>query len=136
MTNGGDDRSRAVFRKVEPMWSAEELMEQSGWFPFADVMGCLDPKDTGMLAGIRTRRQNLIKIKRDPAQLMGLKQFGQRLWADMSIFAPWFRTYREEDAAHLRNHLKPRPLPKQLPHTRAQPGSDAQGLGLHGSMDT
>lgn len=135
MSNDGTDRPRTPFRKVESVWTAQELVSQKGWFPFADVMRLLDPEDTGQQQDIRNRRQNLVKIKRDPAH-MGLQQFGQRLWADMSIFAPWFLAYQRETVVRLQTSMTPRPLQGPTLTSPTEPHADTPGLGLYNSIDT
>jgi len=85
------DPNKLMFRKVIRDWSEEELLSQNGWFPLPDVMKILDSQGTGKYRKILKQREKLNKINQDTIVLMGLKQFGSRIWANMSVFSHWFR---------------------------------------------
>ncbi|CAM2065090.1 hypothetical protein SCOR_06915 [Sulfidibacter corallicola] len=80
-----------LFHKVDKKWSARELLEQKGWFPLPDVMKKLDAENTGKYRKILALRDKLVKNGSDPVLVMGLKQFGSRIWAFMPTFNVWFR---------------------------------------------
>ncbi len=81
---------RLMFRKVDREWSQDDLLAQRGWFPLPDVMKMLDPENTGKYRKILSQREKLLKIGQDTIATMGLKPFGKRLWANMTIFASWY----------------------------------------------
>ncbi|MDJ0836083.1 MAG: hypothetical protein QNK37_06165 [Acidobacteriota bacterium] len=85
------DPDQLMFRKVNRDWTLDELLTQEGWFPFSDVMKLLDVMGTSKHDQILGQREKLINIGQDPTVTMGLKQFGQRLWANMPVFSRWFR---------------------------------------------
>ncbi len=85
------DSDQLMFRKVKREWSAEVLLEQKGWFPLSDIMKLLDPHETGSYRRIIHQRERVLEIGKDPVTMMGLRQFGSRLWADMPVFSRWFR---------------------------------------------
>lgn len=87
---GWPDKSKLLFRKVEKDWDAEFLLSQKSWFPLADVLKCLDPDNTGKYRKILNQREKLQKQGEDTVALMGLKQYGKRLWADMPVFSAWY----------------------------------------------
>ncbi len=80
-----------MFRRVKREWSAETLLAQKGWFPLADVMKKLDPRETGKYRKTLKQREKLTRIGKNTIQIMGLKQFGNRIWADMNPFSRWYQ---------------------------------------------
>lgn len=84
-----------MFRRVKRGWSAETILAQNGWFPLADVMKTLDPDETGKYRKTLKQREKLNRIGMKTIEIMGLKQFGNRIWADMKPFSRW---YRENEA--------------------------------------
>ena len=80
-----------MFRRVEGVWSSEELLAQKGWFALPDVMRTLDGKNSGKYRRILAFREKLLKAGKDSQRIMGLKQFGSRIWAHMPVFSDWYR---------------------------------------------
>jgi len=87
------DPDQLMFRKVKPAWDTGELLAQEGWFPLADVVRVLDPHDSGCLRRIVTQRDRVAEIGGDPVGMMGLRRFGNHLWADMAVFGAWFHEH-------------------------------------------
>ena len=81
---------RLQFRRVSQSWSAEDLLEQTGWFPLAGVMRTLDPDNSGKYRRILALREKLLKSQQDAHALMGIKPFGSRIWAEMPLFSKWY----------------------------------------------
>lgn len=84
------DTDMLQFKKVNRNWSPEQLLAEKGWFPLADVMKKVDPKKTGKYRKILALRDRFLKENEDPVAIMGLKQFGNRIWADMPQFSYWY----------------------------------------------
>ena len=79
-----------LFRKVNRSWKMETLVGQKGWFPLADVMKTMDPENAGKYRRILNQRDKMIKAGEDAIGVMGLKQYGKRIWADMPVFSRWY----------------------------------------------
>lgn len=85
------EQSRLLFRKVERGMDAEVLLSQSGWFPLADVAKTLEPGNPALYRKILSQREKALAKGEDTLELMGLKQFGSRIWAEMPVFSEWYR---------------------------------------------
>ena len=81
-----------LFRRVDRHWSRDELLDQTGWFPLADIMKMLDTRGAGQYRKILAMREKLIKGGSERADAMGLRQYGNRIWADMPVFSLWYTT--------------------------------------------
>ena len=86
----GPDAVWMMFRKVDRNWSPGALLSQDGWFPLADVMKQLDPENTGKYRRILAHREKSMRESGDCVRIMGLKQYGSRIWADMKVFREWY----------------------------------------------
>ncbi len=84
------DPSKLMFRKVDRQWSENMLLVQNGWFPLADVMKLLDRKNCGKYRKTLVQKDKMIRENGDYTAIMGLKQYGNRIWANMPVFSKWY----------------------------------------------
>lgn len=80
-----------TFKTIPESMSAEELLNQEGWFLMVDVFRVLDPDDTGKYKLAFKQIKRLISKGHDPFEIMGRRKLGGRVLLLMEKFAPWYR---------------------------------------------
>jgi hypothetical protein len=82
--------SQLMFRRVDGSWDGDTLLREQGWFPLADAMKKIDSGNTGQYRRILAYRERLVRDGEDWPGIMGLRQYGSRLWAHMPVFSEWY----------------------------------------------
>ncbi|CAM2008743.1 hypothetical protein [Acanthopleuribacter pedis] len=80
-----------TFKTIPDSMSADELLQQEGWFLMVDVFRVLDPEDTGKYKLAFKQIKRLISKNQEPFDIMGRRKLGGRVLLLMEKFAPWYR---------------------------------------------
>ncbi len=81
------DDEEMRFMRVSPEWGQDELLRQEGVFFLKDVVKKLDIKG----AQVKIRVKQLIKERKDPWLLMGVRRVLKVWLVKMSRFAPYYQ---------------------------------------------